>query len=308
MKIRTQISTIALGIAAACTFGAETDTTATPASPAQRLDAYSAALEKQIAGFMHKDMLHEADLAVKARARLEATRPSAEKKPRAKETLALLTTCSLLVEAATVQLQALQAEAEARTLLSKLKDKRGTLNETHASILEIERSHASKLKSELDEEKRRAAKLRNEAERKFNELQSELISVNQDARGTIISMSDILFDVGKASLTADLKTNLAKIAGILTVFKTSKVVVEGHTDNQGTAEYNQTLSEERALNVMEFLVEQGVAPARLTSMGYGFTKPVADNATREGRQKNRRVDLVIRDKKHQKQADDSKDW
>jgi outer membrane protein OmpA-like peptidoglycan-associated protein len=94
----------------------------------------------------------------------------------------------------------------------------------------------------------------------------------------------------------------------LTVFKTSKVVVEGHTDNQGTAEYNQTLSEERALNVMEFLVEQGVAPERLTSMGYGFTKPVADNATREGRQKNRRVDLVIRDKKHQKQADDSKDW
>ncbi len=111
-------------------------------------------------------------------------------------------------------------------------------------------------------------------------------------------MSDILFDVGKATLTQDLKTNLAKIAGILTIYKDANVQVEGHTDNVGGEEYNQKLSEKRASNVMDFLVSPGgIAAARLTSVGYGFTKPLADNATKEGRQKNRRVDLVIMDKK-----------
>jgi len=104
--------------------------------------------------------------------------------------------------------------------------------------------------------------------------------------------------VGKATLTQDLKTNLAKIAGILTIYKDANVQVEGHTDNVGGEEYNQKLSEKRAENVMQFLINPGgIAATRLTSMGYGFTKPIADNATKEGRQKNRRVDLVIMDKK-----------
>jgi outer membrane protein OmpA-like peptidoglycan-associated protein len=114
-------------------------------------------------------------------------------------------------------------------------------------------------------------------------------------------MSDILFKVNKADLTPDLKTSLAKIAGILLVFKTSNVIVEGHTDNQGAAEYNQKLSERRAENVMNFLIEQGVGQDRLTAVGYGLTKPIADNSTKEGRQKNRRVDLIVQEKKDKKQ-------
>lgn len=148
----------------------------------------------------------------------------------------------------------------------------------------------------LEEERRKAEERQDDARKKLDALQSKLINVHKDARGIILSMSDILFDVNKASLTPDLKTSLAKIAGILSVYSESNVIVEGHTDNTGSAELNQKLSEQRAGNVLQFLVEQGVAAERLRSEGFGFSKPIGDNATPEGRQKNRRVDLVIQDK------------
>src|SRR5574344_314268 len=148
----------------------------------------------------------------------------------------------------------------------------------------------------LAEERAKAEARQNEARNKLNELQSKLIQVTQDARGIILSMSDILFDVDKATLKPDLQTSLAKIAGILSVYQELDVSVEGHTDNTGSEEHNLKLSEHRAKNVLEFLVSQGIDTARLTSKGYGMTVPVADNATKEGRQKNRRVDLVIKDK------------
>lgn len=147
----------------------------------------------------------------------------------------------------------------------------------------------------LAEERAKAEARQNEARNKLNELQSKLIQVTQDARGIILSMSDILFDVDKATLKADLQTSLAKIAGILSVYQELDVSVEGHTDNTGTAEHNMKLSEQRAQNVLDFLVKQGIEAKRLSAKGYGMTMPVADNATKEGRQKNRRVDLVIKD-------------
>lgn len=147
----------------------------------------------------------------------------------------------------------------------------------------------------LAEERAKAEARQNEARNKLNELQSKLIQVTQDARGIILSMSDILFDVDKATLKPDLQTSLAKIAGILSVYQELDVSVEGHTDNTGTAEHNMKLSEQRAQNVLDFLVKQGIDGKRLSAKGYGMTMPVADNATKEGRQKNRRVDLVIKD-------------
>lgn len=251
-------------------------------------------LEKRLESVGEKRPLL-APTAVTAGARLGAVREYLAENPDDEGAELLVATCSLLVEAATLEAQAMRSRTEASGLRDSIKAALVHLSEIHEDILEAERGRASELKSSLDAERRKAEKLKHEAERRFNELQSELINVKQDARGTIISMSDILFDIGKATLTADLKTNLAKIAGILTIFKDSKVIVEGHTDNQGSAEYNQQLSEKRALNVMEFLTEQGVAPERLTAVGYGFTRPVADNETKEGRQKNRRVDLVVQD-------------
>ena len=148
----------------------------------------------------------------------------------------------------------------------------------------------------LLEERAKAEARQNEAKNKLNELQSKLIQVTEDARGIILSMSDILFDVDKATFKSDLKTSLARVAGILRVYQELHVSVEGHTDNTGSAEHNRKLSEQRAKNVLDFLVAQGIDGSRLVSKGYGMSVPVADNSTKEGRQKNRRVDLVIKDK------------
>ena len=157
------------------------------------------------------------------------------------------------------------------------------------------------LQKELAEERAKAEARQQEAMNKLNELQSQMIQVTKSARGIILSMSDILFAVNKADLKADLKTSLAKEAGILYVYQQFNVSIEGNTDNTGSEEHNMKLSQQRADNVKAFLVEQGIAEDRLTAKGLGMTMPVADNSTKEGRQKNRRVDLVIQDKALQQQ-------
>lgn len=154
----------------------------------------------------------------------------------------------------------------------------------------------NELQKALDDERAKAEARQAEAKEKLNKLQSKLIKVTEDARGIILSMSDILFDVDKATLKQDLQTSLAKVAGILSVYQELDVSVEGHTDNTGSDEHNMKLSEQRAKNVLEFLVSQGIDAKRLTSKGYGKTRPVGDNSKKEGRQKNRRVDLVIHDR------------
>ena len=160
----------------------------------------------------------------------------------------------------------------------------------------------AELQKKLAEERAKAEARQQEAISKLNELQSQLIQVSKDARGIILSMSDILFDVNKATLKQDLKTSLAKVAGILSVYQQFNVSIEGNTDNTGSEEHNMKLSQQRADNVRDFLVEQGIDGNRLTAKGLGMSMPIADNSTKEGRQKNRRVDLVIQDKALQQDA------
>ena len=74
-----------------------------------------------------------------------------------------------------------------------------------------------------------------------------------------------------------------------------KIEIQAHTDNQGRAAYNKKLSDRRADSALQYLIENGIAPERMSSVGFGDTKPVADNATEEGRQQNRRVELIIID-------------
>ncbi len=197
-------------------------------------------------------------------------------------------------EARSGKVSTLAADLEAER--ARLAQTNKTMKDREAQLQADANAREAALKKALEEERAKAEARQNEAKNKLNELQSKLIQVSQDARGIILSMSDILFDVDKASLKGDLKTSLAKVAGILSVYQELNVSVEGHTDNTGSADHNMKLSEQRAQNVLDFLVEQGIESKRLSSRGLGMTMPIADNTTKEGRQKNRRVDLVIQDK------------
>jgi outer membrane protein OmpA-like peptidoglycan-associated protein len=118
-------------------------------------------------------------------------------------------------------------------------------------------------------------------------------ATTETARGYVVSLSDITFDTGKATLKTDAKYSLAKLAGILTLLQEMTLSVEGHTDSTGSAETNQKLSAARANSVMTFLKEMGVAETRMTAKGFGPDQPVAPNDTAEGRARNRRVEIIL---------------
>ncbi len=105
--------------------------------------------------------------------------------------------------------------------------------------------------------------------------------------------SGILFDVDKATLKSISKENLSKLAEILNKYEETNILLEGHTDNTGSEEYNLELSKKRAQSVSNYLATNNVNPVRFTIMGYGESQPVATNDTSEGRQQNRRVDIAI---------------
>jgi outer membrane protein OmpA-like peptidoglycan-associated protein len=119
------------------------------------------------------------------------------------------------------------------------------------------------------------------------------LQTTETARGLIVNMSDVLFDFNKYTLKPEAREKLAKVSGILLAYPDLKLQVEGYTDNIGTDEYNQKLSEQRAGGVRDYLVSQSVVDANVTAKGYGKTNPVADNSTNAGRAENRRVELVV---------------
>jgi outer membrane protein OmpA-like peptidoglycan-associated protein len=120
-----------------------------------------------------------------------------------------------------------------------------------------------------------------------------VLQTTETARGLIINMSDVLFDFNKYTLKPEAREKLAKVSGILLAYPGLKLQVEGYTDNIGSDEYNQKLSEQRADGVKDYLVSQSVADANVTAQGFGKTHFVADNSTNEGRAQNRRVELVV---------------
>jgi outer membrane protein OmpA-like peptidoglycan-associated protein len=122
---------------------------------------------------------------------------------------------------------------------------------------------------------------------------NSVLATSESARGLIVNMSDVLFDTGKYTLKPDAKIALAKVSGILAAYPSLKLQVEGYTDSIGSDAYNQTLSENRAGAVKDFLVGQGVSINNITGAGYGKNNPIADNGTSQGRAQNRRVQLVV---------------
>jgi outer membrane protein OmpA-like peptidoglycan-associated protein len=122
---------------------------------------------------------------------------------------------------------------------------------------------------------------------------NSILQTRDSARGLIVSMSDVLFDTGKYSLKPGAREKLAKVAGILLAYPGLSIEVGGYTDNVGGDAMNQTLSENRASSVRDYLVNQGVATNSVSSKGFGNTLPVASNDNSAGRQQNRRVELLV---------------
>lgn len=122
---------------------------------------------------------------------------------------------------------------------------------------------------------------------------NQVLQTHETARGLIVNMSDVLFDFNKYTLKPEAREKLAKVSGILLAYPGLKLQVEGYTDNIGSDEYNQKLSEERADAVRDYLVSQGVTDSNITAKGFGKTHPIADNSTNAGRAQNRRVEMVV---------------
>lgn len=141
--------------------------------------------------------------------------------------------------------------------------------------------------------KEQALKIKQELEARLVSAMQEIAKVREEKRGLIVSLSDILFESGKSKLAPGARDNLTKLAKILSAYPDRQILVEGHTDNIGGEEFNQRLSEARAQTVQQTLIEAGVNPEMIKSTGFGKTKPIANNTTPEGRQQNRRVEVVV---------------
>lgn len=105
--------------------------------------------------------------------------------------------------------------------------------------------------------------------------------------------SGILFASGKANLETSARANIEKLAVILNKYADTNVLVEGHTDSDGSEEFNQRLSEARATTVATYVKGQGVQGSRLTTSGYGEMQPIAPNDSAEGKRQNRRVEIAV---------------
>ena len=113
---------------------------------------------------------------------------------------------------------------------------------------------------------------------------------------TLVTIAlNVEFDTDKAVVKDKYRNEIKKVADFMKTYPNTTAVIEGHTDNVDTAEYNQKLSDVRANSVRQYLIDNfGIKASRLTAVGYGLTKPIASNNTEEGRQKNRRVQAVIK--------------
>ena len=122
---------------------------------------------------------------------------------------------------------------------------------------------------------------------------NRVLPTTDTPRGLVVDMGDVLFDTGKFNLRTEAREDLAKLSGIVLNYPSLRLTIEGHSDTSGKAEINQALSEQRANAVRDYLVKQGLEAGSVSAQGLGMSNPVADNSTAEGRQKNRRVEIIV---------------
>jgi outer membrane protein OmpA-like peptidoglycan-associated protein len=190
------------------------------------------------------------------------------------------------------------ARAQTEMTLTQVEAARQALAADKAQLEKEKRSLAGERdalaadKARLEKDKTAIAAERDALARRLTGSMAMIMETRETARGAVMSLPGISFDTGRATLRPTAQLTLAKLAGLALVFPNINMRVEGFTDSTGKAETNRKLSEARAKTVSDFLKSQGVAETRLGYQGLGASNPVADNATKEGRAKNRRVEIV----------------
>jgi outer membrane protein OmpA-like peptidoglycan-associated protein len=265
-------------------------------------DKYSPEIMKQamldlqnasdIDGSKHRDEKMEITDAREAVERAEDARVAALRKEAAEQAAATVAAKNAAQQqAAQSQLQAQQSQLEAQKAQLQAEQAQAAKAQADAARAQAEAQAAEAQAKAAQATK--SAESANEVREKLRQQLNSVLATSETARGLIVNMSDVLFDTGKYTLKTGAQISLAKVAGILQAYPGLKVQVEGYTDSTGTPAGNQTLSQNRAQAVHDFLISQGVSPGSITAQGFGENNPVADNTTPSGRAENRRVNMVV---------------
>lgn len=191
-----------------------------------------------------------------------------------------------------------KAAAEGRNLAeaetARARDAEASAKEEAAAA----REDAASAHEQADAARADAERIRKQAEEELSRLQdalSKIAETHRTALGLVMNLGEdsLKFDFDKADLKPENRELLSRIAGILLTSSDYTISVNGHTDDVGTEEYNQKLSERRAQAVRDYLVEAGVSPDIITVRGWGKSKPLVQGTSPEARAKNRRVELGI---------------
>ena len=191
--------------------------------------------------------------------------------------------------------QARQAEQQLQQLQRQSQAAQQQLQQEAAARQQAEQQAAAS-QQQLQQTQQQLQQAQSDKEQVRQRLLGQLNQVLQtkdSARGLIVNMPDVLFNLNSASLKTDARERLAKVAGILIAYPDIRVEVDGYTDNTGSMDYNQQLSQQRADTVRQYLVQQGVPSDSVDSKGLGPSDPIASNDNPEGRRQNRRVNLVV---------------
>ena len=188
-----------------------------------------------------------------------------------------------------------KADAEAKAAVEATEAKRQADAEAQrqaelsAAKEEVLRVKEQAAKADAERTRKAAEALRAQLLEQFNRV----LETRDTPRGLVVNMGDVLFDTGKFDLRSEAREKLAKLSGIVVAHPGLKLAIEGYTDSTGSDELNEKLSQDRAQAVRDYLTEQGLAQDTVTAQGFGKSEPVADNNTAAGRQKNRRVEIVV---------------
>jgi outer membrane protein OmpA-like peptidoglycan-associated protein len=198
-------------------------------------------------------------------------------------------------QAAAAQAQAQAAQNQAEADAKARADAQAAQQQAEAAQQQAQQQaqQASQAAQSAQERATRAERQSSEMRAKLLAQLNAILQTQDTPKGLVVHMSDVLFATGRYELKPGAKLALAKLAGVILAYPGLTLEVNGYTDSTGSDEVNQTLSDKRAEAVRIFLVSQGVAPSSITAQGFGDANPVASNDTAQGRQLNRRVDMIV---------------